>query len=75
MVVTLLHVVAVLLVGLCFFVYWFARRGTSAQRQTRQTRRADQPGQPRRLSPLALEGAATGLGVVAIAVSVALKIW
>jgi hypothetical protein len=69
MVVTLLHVVAVLLIGLCFFVYWFARRGTSAQRQTRR------PDQPRRLSPLALEGAATGLGVVAIAVSVALKIW
>jgi hypothetical protein len=63
MVVALLHVVAVLLVVLCFFVYWFARRGRPVRRRSR------------RVSPLALEGAATGLGIVAIVVSVAVKIW
>jgi hypothetical protein len=63
MVVALLHVVAVLLVGLCFLVYWFARRGRPVRRRSR------------RVSPLALEGAATGLGVLAVIISVALKIW
>jgi hypothetical protein len=63
MVVTLLHVVAVLLVGLCFLVYWVARRG----RPVRQRR-------SRRVSPAALEGTATALGLLAIVVAVTLKI-
>jgi hypothetical protein len=63
MVVALLHVVAVLLVGLCFLVYWAARRGRPARAR-----------RPRRVSPVALEGAATALGLVAIAVAVTLKI-
>jgi hypothetical protein len=35
MVVALLHVVAVLLVGLCFLVYWAARRGRPVRERGR----------------------------------------
>lgn len=63
MVVALLNVVAVLLVGLCFLLYRRSRRGRPERRG------------PRRLRPFVLEAAATGVGVLSIVISVALKIF
>lgn len=62
MVVALLNVVAVLLVGLCFLVYRRSRRGRPVRRE------------PRRLSPFAMETAATAFGVLSIVIAVTIKI-
>jgi amino acid transporter len=61
-VVALLNVIAVLLVGLCFLIYRRARRDRPVPRQ------------PRRVSPFALEAAATGFAVLSIVLGVAVKV-
>lgn len=66
MVVALLHVVAVLLAGTGFLAYRAHRRRRPADRPSRRSRR---------VSPVALEGAATAIGIVAIITAVAMKVW
>jgi amino acid transporter len=61
-VVALLNVVAVLLVGVCFLVYRRSRRGRPVRRGTR------------RLSPFAMETAATAFGILSIVIAVTVKI-
>jgi hypothetical protein len=62
-VVALLNVLAVLLVVLCVLGYRRFRRDRPVQPQ------------PRRVSALALEGAATAFGVLSIVVAVAVKVF
>lgn len=66
MVVALLHVVAVLLVGTGVLAYRTARRRRPGERPSRPSRR---------VGPVALEGAATAIALVAIITAVAMKVW